>query len=147
MLCFSPISAITQSVSSPVPEPVTCAHHLRMWQERDNKPLSVYRGGARTEKPVCYLTGKFVTLCEDVQAAWSRTASFQEKESRKGNSPLLGSCPRKREEEKKRSERRLLLDRYKHCAVSLNEERVRVSIFAPLQSMAAHSYLLWSECR
>lgn len=146
MLGFPPISGITQSVSSPVPETVTCAYGLRMLQERDNKPLSVYRGGARTEEPVCYLTGKFVTLCEDVQAARSRTASFQEKERRNGNSPPLGSCPQKREE-KKRKESRLLLDRYKHCAVSLNEERVRVSIFAPLQSMAAHSYLLWSECR
>lgn len=105
------------------------------------------RGGARTEEPVCYLTGKSVTLCEDVQAARSRTASFEEKESRKGNSPPLGRCPRKKEEEEKRKESGLLLDRYKHGAVSLNEERVRVSIFAPLQSMAAHSYLLWSECR
>lgn len=102
---FSPVSEITQSVSSPVPEPVTCAHHLRMWQERDNKPLSVSRGGARTEEPVCYLTGKSVTLCEDVQAARSRTASFEEKDSRKGNSPPLGSCPRKKGRRKKKEKK------------------------------------------
>lgn len=97
---FSTISGMTQSVFSPVPEPVTCAHHLRMWHEQDNKPLSVYRGGARTEEPVCYLTGKFVTLCEDVQPGAERLL-FRKRRSRKGNSPPLGSCPRKKEEGKK----------------------------------------------
>lgn len=97
MLCFSPITGITQSVSSPVPEPLTCAHHLRMWQERDNEPLSVYRGEARTEEPVCYLTGKFVTLCEDVQAARSRTASFQEKREWESKQPSIRSLKKRKQ--------------------------------------------------
>lgn len=91
----------------------TLKHDLDMSQR-----LNSTHGG-KWRRRICHLAGKYlICLCG---GAGSSLLSFQE------NIASLRWLT-------------LYVDRHKHCAVSLNGERVHLCLCAPLQSMAAHSY-------
>lgn len=100
-----PLIVRPRAVSSPEPQPDTCALYWVMSCDSCETASHCRIVGRSVDRGnlFCHFMGKSVELCEDVQAARSRTAPRHERKS-----PTFAE---------------LLLDRSKHGAVSLNEER------------------------
>lgn len=118
------IPHFSQAAFSHLHQTLSCVH-ISWLCDRNETTRHCRCEGRGVEEPVCHLIGKCLThmrMCKQPRA--------QQPLFRKAL-PRLDSCP---------NWLTLYVDKHKHCAVSLNGERVHLSIFAPLQSMAAHSY-------
>lgn len=87
--------------------------------------------GRATEEPVSHLTGTFLTFMRTCEQPGAEESLFRK------TLPPLGSCP---------NWLTLYVDKHKHCAVSLNGERVHLYLCA-FAVNGGPLLMLWSKCR